>query len=588
MPPRPKINILRNIRLQLKTGYLREEPIEYQYMKRHPPLSRSSVSPYLRVNAIDVPYLGLYNKAIAKNPLYQDERVYGAYSQQLPQALILAKKQYQYMQEGLTEIEAYNKAMKYVSEMENKAYLELKRAAAAVDAATGSKPAFVTEESTLSELSKLQERLSNTHYDDLSLAEQGAVDKFVQNKILKWNEVERERRMKDPIFVSRFNELLKILFPVAPAVAKAHAKKFQDKFKQNFLALNNYHHNRMVTAQPFYVEDYLKFYSKLMRTPNLLDWKSEDREKLSKWIVETLAYQDATQRGTTKSIQKYLDGLRDSFFPMIRFPKRVSDLPVLNMDKIKLALYQNEIGYQRQDEKIYVKRFYRLPNLFFTREILCSSIISNPTRLNAVLADDNALLQEIVGAGLDGAILPEVRHQLEDYKTNNHHSGFLESLSEETDSVDMSILDDILGEINKDKSATASASAIGEGSEPADGAEGEKKGYGNMLAKGSAQWEQFVKDQLNTPTNELEQDREMYFLQFDSSDFESLETLEDVDDFKNSRIQTELIVRAKLIKQYEQKESARQTADWENRKIWKDELPFPTLPLVEKDSLLKL
>jgi hypothetical protein len=381
MPPRPKINILRNIRLQLKTGYLREEPIEYQYMKRHPPLSRSSVSPYLRVNAIDVPYLGLYNKAIAKNPLYQDERVYGAYSQQLPQALILAKKQYQYMQEGLTEIEAYNKAMKYVSEMENKAYLELKRAAAAVDAATGSKPAFVTEESTLSELSKLQERLSNTHYDDLSLAEQGAVDKFVQNKILKWNEVERERRMKDPIFVSTFNELLKILFPLAPAVAKAHAKKFQDKFKQNFLALNNYHHNRMVTAQPFYVEDYLKFYSKLMRTPNLLDWKSEDREKLSKWIVETLAYQDATQRGTTKSIQKYLDGLRDSFFPMIRFPKRVSDLPVLNMDKIKLALYQNEIGYQRQDEKIYVKRFYRLPNLFFTREILCSSIISNPTRL---------------------------------------------------------------------------------------------------------------------------------------------------------------------------------------------------------------
>jgi hypothetical protein len=156
-------------------------------------------------------------------------------------------------------------------------------------------------------------------------------------------------------------------------------------------------------------------------------------------------------------------------------------------------------------------------------------------RFSAVLADDNALLQEIVGAGLDGAILPEVRHQLEDYKTNNHHSGFLESLSEETDSVDMSILDDILGEINKDKSATASASAIGEGSEPADGAEGEKKGYGNMLAKGSAQWEQFVKDQLNTPTNELEQDREMYFLQFDSSDFESLETLEDVDDFKNSR-----------------------------------------------------
>ena len=120
-------HILRKLRLQLKTGFLRKEPSAYAFLKRYPPLSRDGAPPVREVDNRNIPYYKLYEKAIAKNPLYADEKVYPAYRAHEPQALTLAKKQYEYMELGDNEAEAYEKAVKFVEIKENEAYDGLKK-----------------------------------------------------------------------------------------------------------------------------------------------------------------------------------------------------------------------------------------------------------------------------------------------------------------------------------------------------------------------------------------------------------------------------------------------------------------------------
>ena len=119
-------NVVRQIRLQLKTGFLRKEPPEYTFLRRYPPMNRDRAPPYHKVPFKQIPYLKLYEKAVQRNPLYDDEKVYGGYWQQEPQALTLAKKQYEYMQEGLSEDDALAKATAYVNDLESKSYEEVK------------------------------------------------------------------------------------------------------------------------------------------------------------------------------------------------------------------------------------------------------------------------------------------------------------------------------------------------------------------------------------------------------------------------------------------------------------------------------
>ena len=119
-------HILRKLRLQLKTGFLRKEPSAYAFLKRYPPLSRDGAPPVREVDSRNIPYYRLYEKAIAKNPLYADEKVYSAYRAHEPQALTLAKKQYEYMELGDSETEAYEKAVKICRNEGNEVYDSLK------------------------------------------------------------------------------------------------------------------------------------------------------------------------------------------------------------------------------------------------------------------------------------------------------------------------------------------------------------------------------------------------------------------------------------------------------------------------------
>ena len=200
---------------------MKKEPIEYQLMKRYPPLYRDTQQRYHKVQEKDIPYYSLYEAAIEKNPLYQDEKVYPAYWKQEPQgvqhlpacfksdailtalfpiiiiiiniiittALTLAKKQYSYMQkEKLSEEEAYKKAVEYIDQVENEAYVSLKAIKDTLQ--NEGNRSFASDAAVTEKILYWREVLKETIYEELTLEDQGEIDYLLQTQILGWNEVD--------------------------------------------------------------------------------------------------------------------------------------------------------------------------------------------------------------------------------------------------------------------------------------------------------------------------------------------------------------------------------------------------------------
>lgn len=367
---------MRSIRIQLKTGFMKEEPEEYLFMKRYPPIRRDSQKKFFKVNSEKVPYLGLLEKAAARNPLYGD-RVYPAYWQDEPVGLTLAKKQYQYIQNGDTEDEAYRKAELYIDQLENKSYVELKKINSVL-AEAGAKAPFLNDEGLLQEILQWQDLLKDVPYHTLSLADQGEVDYLLQTKVLKWKEGDRERRMKDPMFVVQFEQLRSTIFP-NPYEALKVAKKKAIEAKRQFCREFGVKYDQARASFPFYVQDYIQWFSKLQKEPDTNQWRLEDRSIFSNWIIDTLALQcelNATGK-SPKEVQSYLNILKYQFFPMTRpgaDPAHKYEAPTV--DGLREVLYDNQVGYKKQYGKVYVKRFYRIPGLLFPEDALLAAIIA--------------------------------------------------------------------------------------------------------------------------------------------------------------------------------------------------------------------
>lgn len=366
--PKPQWNIIRQMRLQLKTGYTRNPTPEYQYLIRNPPLTQGSLPKETHYKETELPYLKLYRKVLRRNPLYADERVYPAFADQEPQALTIAKKQYQLMKEGLSEELAYSKAIEQVSDLENESYLKLKKIQEDIQK-EGAKSAHFSRFGFAPELAKWKTILDGRPYKRLSLLKQAELEYFIQTKILKWNEVDRERRMKDPVFVRVFEGFVESLFPVSDEYKQIESKVFQNKFMANFSKLCNLNQRDLRTSQPFFIEDYINFFEKARANPDISTWQAADRDGLTSWIVGTLAFQDVLKKNRSHYVQSHLSNMRDSFFPMFFLTGRSTDFALPSIEEIKMKLYQNEVGYKKVDEKTFVKRFYRLPALLFPEHV---------------------------------------------------------------------------------------------------------------------------------------------------------------------------------------------------------------------------
>ena len=374
-----KVNVMRQVRLQLKTGFLWAEPPEYIFMKRHPPSFSDARPKYQKIEARNIPYLDLFNKAMDRNPKYA-ETVYPAYWQQEPQQLVLAKKQYQFMMAGDDEETAFKKATDHLDVIENKAYVELRDLREVLKTA-GAKAPFMFDASIVAEILKWQEKIGEKRYSQLDVADQGDLDFMIQTKIMKWNEVERERRMCDPIFVAQFEQVRRQLFPPTAEFAQAQAKMESLVHKATICAYQDVDYTQVKTAAPFYLEDYVTLFKMVKAQPDVRRWNRADIMQLSNWIVDTLAFREVVDADEYKTPahekQRYLDNVKFQFFPILRQPERAEQFEVPTVEGMRRLLYESDVGYKTQDGKVFVRRFYKLPAMLFPESTFVTKVIYN-------------------------------------------------------------------------------------------------------------------------------------------------------------------------------------------------------------------
>lgn len=590
------LNILRNLRLQLKTGFLQKEPPSYKFLQRYPPLSRDTAPPVRPLVKRNIPYLKYYENAVANNPLYADEKVYPAYWAHEPQALTLAKKQYELLQKNpsMSEEEAYQQAIAHVDELENDSFLKLKSVLAELK---GARVPYAADTSLMAVIDKWRMKLATTKYEEMQLAEQGEIDWIVQTKVLNWHEVERERRMKDPIFVMQFEKLRASVFPEIQQANNSARLVAHEEYKSRLMTLYGVNKERLCTAQPFYFEDYVRFFKKLKDQPLLGKWGDADREELSYWIIDTLAIREVLEKKTSTMIQRYLDTLRAQYFPMVRYPENAPSYTLPSLTEVKALLYRNDVGYKNQDDRLYIRRAYRLPQLLFPKETLTTSLLTNQEKLSALMSDETSLLSEINRAGLDEATLPELQRQLKEY-TSMQRGLVGGSGSATPEDMDMSPLDALLldddeidahtdGETKPQKDeATAHLNDHAMSSSSA--AQHDQSAVLRDLSSYSAssmgeeEWSKLVSRYFKKSKTELETQREALFSMMESQKVDEAEDELDLYHFKRTRTENMVVTRARLAVEYEQKESARRVAEWRSRGVWLEALPRAQLNLIDR------
>ena len=69
---RKNFNIMRNLRIQLKTGYLLTPPDEYEFMIRCPPLTPQNKDRLVKkFPTAKIPYIKYYKQAVEVSALYR-------------------------------------------------------------------------------------------------------------------------------------------------------------------------------------------------------------------------------------------------------------------------------------------------------------------------------------------------------------------------------------------------------------------------------------------------------------------------------------------------------------------------------------
>ena len=541
------------------------------YMKRYPPLMRDTAPINNNININTIPYMKLYKDAIEKNPIYADERVYPAYWQHEPQALTLAKKQYELMQKGISTDDAYKQALEYIEVIEDKAYDNLKLFLSSLenDGHAVKRP-WSADTTLVNDINELREKLTTKNYNELELEDQGTIDYIIQTKILKWNEVDRERRMKDPVFNMQFDKLRKVVFPEIQAQENIDRLKNHEQTKDNILTLFNINKDKLCTQAPFYHDDYVYWFEKLKAVPLLTKWSELDREGLSRWIIDVLAYREVLEKSSNEDLQKYLDDLRSHFFPMVKYPEKASTFTLPSTSDMKALLYNNDVGYKMVTSKLYIKRFYKLPVLLFPTETFTTSMLTNQERLRSLLTEENGLLHEMTSAGIDEASLPELQKQLNQYLTN---------YKAPSGTIDMASLDALLKDDDNDDDvsldATSSSLSSSESTDIID-----INNDDESLIESQAEWVKSVTKYYQFPTTTYGDEREQFFRGMDVSKIEDADDEEDLRIFQKQRAETEIQIRARLGHTYENKEAARRVKEWKSRGVMMEKLPPPALPLV--------
>ena len=466
-------NIQRLLRLQIKTGFLLKEPDDYQFMKRYPPIGTVGDA-NKAIRKIENPYERLYDEALLRHPAFQDERIYPAYWHIEPAALTLAKKQYALMQTGMDKDEAYELAFQQIKGIEEDEYDTVKQVYDKLRK-EGAASTFMSDPAIRAEIKEWESVLASCPYDDLDDADKGELDYMIQTKILKWNEVERERRMIDPAFAFQFYNIRTVLFPgiqqgqfIGGTEEEGELRNFLEKATMKQGKIEDL--KKLQTTKDFYYEDYRAYFEKAKENPFLRLWSQPDRIQFSHWIIKTLATKLAIDTFDHGHLKLYLEGLRKQFFPMIEIPAFAEHIDIPSAAVMKQVLYDNKIGYHSQNEesKLFIKRFYLLPELLFPEQVLTRSIMNDEDRLEKIRSGQIDLGQELKEAGIDEKLRSGIEEQLEKYATTKNEDKKLSILDR--------LINENVSQMEEVSSSSSSASASTSESAASDESAASEKG----------------------------------------------------------------------------------------------------------------
>eukprot|EP01041_Mallomonas_annulata_P004181 gene4181-8317_t len=601
--------------LQLKSGYLKTEPVAYTFMKRYPPLRNHDTTLKGATNKVlESPYLKLYEKAVENNPLYADEKVYPAYWYHEPQALTLAKKQYEMMQSGLSEEEAYRKAIEYVNVLESRSYEELKDLLEVVKDGESRMP-FTSDKEISDSIHLWREKMTKVPYSELGLADQGEIDFMIQTKILKWNEVERERRMRDPIFVMQFEKLRLSIFPEIAAIDKRKLQRRQET-KDKIFQFYETSKSRLRTTSPFLHEDYTTYFEKLRKYPYLAKWTEKEREEFSKWIIDTLAMKEVIEKSRVSQIQKYLDLLRSQFFPMVKFPERAQSYTLPDANSLRKILYENDIGYRDMGGKLFIRRFYRLPMLLFPEDTFTAALMADSNKAKEILEEPDALLRELSAAGFNESSLPNLQEKVRTLGKLNIPpvAAYNTSASgQRSQGMDLSSLDALLRDYDTEEEEAARAKQQAMNSTlsnmnnittddidsdtdvdidiDGDDILGHLDGVDNLNLKSLSSTAKEMGVDVDVDVDYagqgpllhtvLDRDRDAFLRTMEYDTWDEAKALDNVAGFNRQRMDHQVIVRARCAVEYEEREAARRKREWDKRGVWQRNFPAQPLQIVQ-------
>lgn len=271
------------------------------------------------------------------------------------------------------------------------------------------------------------------------------------------------------------------------------------------------------------------------------------------------------------------------------YPEGTFVLP--SVQDFKQLLYDNDIGYKVVDGKLFVRRFYMIPQLLFPQEVLSGRHMpASRTASPAALADD------IRATTLSSRNLAEMQSKI------NRSVPDLKPMP----SIQGSVLDNLFVHKDGDRDVEASVPLT---QKPAptivppstseddfdydhtapsvlDTAESKRKAIAVEAAEeksslvGTPEWQRLLEENdIRMPTTELERERDELFRKQDAFQLEESQDDLDLYQFRRMRQENMLLVRARLYAIYEEKEAARRWREWKARGVWMD-LPRADIELL--------
>ena len=578
----------------MKTNYIAEPPPEYEFMRRYPPLHRDTAAKKSSLSPHRIPYIHLYRKAAGKNLLHADERVYPAYWIHEPSALTLAKKQYELMvDEGLCEDDAYRIALTYVDDIENASYEELKEFRAKLEK-NNSLEAFVSAPELVQRINYFKLLVNqSTSYDDLDLAIQGEIDHFIQTKILKWNEVERERRMRDPMFAINFEKVRTIILEdFEQSDDECMIENTVEKLPMLTQMAN------FSTKERFCYQDYAFHFENIKQCILNETCSDLDIKEMDAWCRNTLVMNIFGRKlEDSKEYEDHVEDIKLNFFPFLKCRRttltnetlnlennvnyqgteNISDFKIPGVATFRCILFRNGIGYQSDEEgKLYVRRFYRIPALLwpFHQKYGNVGLRKKSKEFFPLLSSRNRHVE-----------WKESLRNITLSKNSDNASKETTSLHEEIQKLDISKTDRV-DEICDSSTLLGLLNGINANSvrnrdfrsdqkvRKCDVDEGLKE-RSSENSSSLERWNElqvFTEKKLEMPRTLLQIERENWFRQ---AEYFSSEDASDENEFlsiSGSRVDHQLMTRAELSMKYEEKEASRRNSEWSSRLLpWEKE-----------------